>query len=260
LKYSEKEYSFEQAVDWCCDYLVTTTEKTFKNNQLPVYAAESYGVDSVTALSALDYLGIKYKMVNCFNTEYDASLSPNFESIRNYWGYWQLYYDSHPHIQVTGFSGDETMSRSPMYVYWLLKARGYDLLELVKSAPEDSYMKYYYNHYADDFAKDQLDRLTKKAAYNICFNQSSNDFQMWHLDNALTFTPFRNLKLLDIMLRLDDDALIRQALNADINKAVIQRLSPKLLSNIDTHKNKTQRTQRIAKYTSEFDPGMYSVL
>jgi hypothetical protein len=260
MQYTEKEYSFNQAVDWCCEYLINVTEETFRNNTLPVYAAESYGVDSVTALSALDYLGIDYKMVNCFNTQYDSSLSPNFENIRNYWGYWQLYYNNQTHIQVTGFSGDESMSRSPMYVYWLLQSRGYNLMDLIDSAPAESYMKYYYNRYNDKFNNSTYQKLTKKAAYNLCFKQSSNDFQMWHLDDALTFTPMRNLNLLDVMLRLDDDALIRQAVNAEINKAVISRLSPKLLDNLDTHKNVTQREQRITKYANEFDPGIYTVI
>ena len=256
----KKTCSFEQAVDWCCEYLVDITQQTFKNNTLPVYAAESYGVDSLTVISALDYSGVNYKMSNCFSTPYDASLSPNFQFVNEYWGYYQLYYDSNSHIQATGFSGDESMSRNPMYAHWLMVSRGLDLMDTISKANENSYMKYYYNSYEKYFKEDSYKRLSKKAAYNLCFKQSANDFQMWHLDNAITFTPLRNFSLLDKMLHLDDDALIRQVVNAEINKEVINRLSPKLLLSLDVHKNKTQRKQRIAKYSKEFDPGIYSVI
>ena len=86
---------------------------------LPFFCADSNGgVDSLVIKSAFDYCGKDYKMVVGNNSEQMKSLG---------WGYKLIFVTDIPHIQLTGFCGDELLLRNPLYVQWLLDPYNIDL-------------------------------------------------------------------------------------------------------------------------------------
>ena len=85
---------------------------------------------------------------------------------------------------------------------------------------------------------------------------NANDHQHWHLGNTLHWTPFKDLKLFELFLRLDPDAMMNQIIDASVSKGIIEHIMPgasSLLSkskNIDYRENfyKIEKFFRLTKF------------
>ena len=66
---------------------------------------------------------------------------------------------------------------------------------------------------------------------------NANDYQHWHLDRTLTFTPFKDMSLLSTVLCSSKDLLIDQARNAEINKQLVRKLDASKLDVLSNKKN-----------------------
>jgi hypothetical protein len=64
-----------------------------------------------------------------------------------------------------------------------------------------------------------------------------NDHQHWHLGNTITWTPFKNIDLVKILLRCNIVDLIPQFLDGQITKTIIKHYSPKALDFVSKYKN-----------------------
>ena len=216
--------SKESIVDLMCENFVNYVNSC--TTELPLYCADSNGVDSTAVRSAFDYCGKKYTLVK-----------ENTNNSRLGWGYNQLYTNSDAHLQITGFCGDEMFLRNPRYCQWLLDPHGIDLVNEFDKI-EHSYMKGFFNH---GYKQKLIDRdkqfHSSKEAIEHTANTVNNDYQMWHIDQILTFTPFRNVETSNKLLFADPDAILDQVLNAGLSKAIINRLNKKLLHTISTDKN-----------------------
>jgi hypothetical protein len=72
-------------------------------------------------------------------------------------------------------------------------------------------------------------------------NATVNDHQHWHLGNTTTWTPFKDIELTKLVLRLDPIDLLTQIIDAKINKNIIERLWSPGLQLISTTKNYKSR-------------------
>lgn len=222
---NHKRYKKEDIVELYCDYLVKTCSRL--PNELPIYCADSNGVDSTVVRSALDYCGIKYKLVKD-NSEFYSELG---------WGYRQLYINHTPHIQATGFCGDEMLLRNPQYAQWLLDADGINLADEF-SKIDYSYMKgFFQSKYLEKMQKNKTEFPDRVNGFEHTANVMLNDFQMWHLNNTLTFTPMRNIPIAVECLYADSDAILNQVIHAGISKDIIKKLNPSNLETLSKHKN-----------------------
>lgn len=215
-----------QIVDFVCEYLVNTAKNL--TTDLPIYLAYSQGVDTTTIKSAFDYVGIPYKKVV-------ANTKQNINELG--WGYNVLYITDESHMQLSGYCGDEVFLRNPLYCQWLLDPFDVNLDEEYKKY-DYSYMKGFYLHrYQNKIKNRNVHFRTTEQAYNHTANVLVNDYQMWHLNNTLTFTPYRNKELIETLLYADPDAILKQVIHGDLSKEVIRRLCPANLENILEHKN-----------------------
>jgi hypothetical protein len=220
-----KQLNFQGVVDTICGYLVPIVENL--NTNLPLFAADSGGVDSLLVASAFDYVGKSYRFVKRTQHPVGSDL----------WGYKQLYYSDQPHLQITGYCGDEVLLRNPLYCQWLLQSEGVDLKQEFAKVSH-SYMKGFFEaNYRKKLQTLYPQFATRQCAFNHVANMIVNDFQMWHYNETITFTPFRNLWLIEQMLYADADTIVKQVVNAEVSKAAILRLSPKNLAKISLHKN-----------------------
>ena len=99
---------------------------------------------------------------------------------------------------------------------------------------------YHYKHFKKyiDAGLDVGTVYTDKAKVREKVMQvNSNDHQHWHLDNTLHFTPFKDSRLLALILQSSRDLLTAQARNATINRQLIQRLDPAKLAKVSAFKN-----------------------
>ena len=84
----------------------------------------------------------------------------------------------------------------------------------------------------------------QKLSYNelcilIC-DMISNDHQHWHLENTLTWTPLKDMRLLISILMLPTEDLLDQILNGSIDRKIISASNPDLVNYISSQKNANQ--------------------
>lgn len=228
---SKPRMSFDQTVDYTVNYLLDVCSKT-ETLGLPVKTPHSGGVDTTTLHCVYDYLGKEYEYIDRADNPHKLDLP--------FTAYWRnLYFgDGSPHFQLTGSWGDEGVLRNPGYCHWLLSADGISILDEVDKL-EHCYMKgFIYRDYYNKLKKDPTPFSDYELAFNHYANNYFNDYQLWHYNQIVTFTPFRDLVFNTELMYADSDTILRQVLHADINRAVIKRLNPSKLDSLDKHKNK----------------------
>lgn len=210
--FSNKEFGFEEIVDLLCEYLVQTCQNL--QTELPIFTTYTGGMDSTLINSAFDYAGIAY-------TEHKIENQVDVD----YWAYKQLPVTGKPQLQLTGFYGDTVLMRNPVMVNTLLSVHGIDLKE--HYAQSNGYTKpvYLKRYKKQMYLSSQFDN--RLDANKHVHNQLVNNYEIWHYNQCLTYTPLKSHKLIDIMLQADADTLLKQCLDAELSRCAINRLNPK---------------------------------
>jgi hypothetical protein len=224
LEYDPITFSFHGLADYICERLVYLVEQT--QFEFPLLAADTHGVDSTLVRSVFDYVGKEYKLVRREKMGDD-----------DHWGYRQLYPSADPHIQITGYCGDEVLVRNPMYCQWLLSPHNVDLIDEYNKIEKSYMLGFFMKNYKKKLTEDQHKFDNNHSAFNHVRDWVMNDFQMWHKDDTITFTPLRDRKILKACLQAEPDAIIRQCVHAELSTEIIRRLNPKNLDTISQHKN-----------------------
>ena len=63
-----------------------------------------------------------------------------------------------------------------------------------------------------------------------------NDVQVWHINNTMLFTPFRDKRLLKL-LECSSSVLVNQVTDGKLSKIVIEHFNSDLLNLLDKSKN-----------------------
>jgi hypothetical protein len=149
---------------------------------------------------------------------------------------------------ITGSCGDEFMMRGPtalaMWCAWhdvdfckiLNQRKGYHVRYFSKPENQAIIEKHF-------SARHQVRDMypTKEKLYRQICNMNLNDYQHWHLGNTFTWSPFHDIDITLLMLRLPFDELIEHFIDATINKKIVQLLDPKCLFLISESKNSSPR-------------------
>lgn len=213
--------------DMCSAYLADQVSGFRKYNG-DFVIPRSGGIDSLTleAVSGNE----------ATNEERVISDSPLSEyAQQHYWGYRQL--ASNYPVVGTGYCGDEFLMRNPMYTNWYLRFHGIDLLAEYGKVP-GTYMEGFIKHrYA---AKIQQDNEVFMDEASLAYHMMShilNDYQMWHLDDVITFTPFRSNYLAYLMLKMRPEDALAQVTDGKLQKSIINHFNPGLLGTLSPNKN-----------------------
>ena len=193
------------------------------------HIAHTPGIDSIT-LSALanKELPAVEQRITC-----DSPLSEHIKS--SHWGYTQL--PNKYKFIGTGFCGDEFMMRNPTYVNWYLKFYGIDLCHSYDKNP-NTYMEGFIKHrYLDKISNDTISFDSEKKMQYQYLNTMLNDFQMWHLNETITFTPFKNRYIPHLLMSMKPEDALGQVTDALFSKNLIRRNNSKLLLKLSAHKN-----------------------
>jgi hypothetical protein len=70
-----------------------------------------------------------------------------------------------------------------------------------------------------------------KLSQMIC-----NDIQVWHINNTMLFTPFKDKRLLKL-LECDSNIIVSQVTDGKLSKTVIEHFNKDLLKILDKSKN-----------------------
>lgn len=209
------------------------------------------GIDTGTIYALLKY-NKKDSNVDVINYEYfyyDNFCNKNIDKIQNnYWAYKQIHHWKEKSFLLSGGCGDEFWFRGPytisIWSAWhdinlpeiLQKNKGYHTDYFFKEKNINIFQKSFENRH-----KIQEMYPTYESLKNQILNINANDHQHWHLNNTITWTPFKDLKITNKILLLPFDDILNQIIDASLNKKVIKELAPEILSTISETKNLNSR-------------------
>lgn len=209
-----------------------------KQQKIPLKLFPSGGVDTLAMLCYARDIGLDCEIVNYEYFHYDHFTNQLFASIKSrHWAYQQIHHWTDACMFLTGACGDEYMFRGPTTIAMWAAWHDIELIPLIEKC--QGYHRYYFllekNRKLFDLFYSQRLQLRKKfpqkhdLAYHLV-DMNLNDHQHWHLGNTLTWTPFKDIEIFKLLLRVPIDELIEQWINADISKQLISDKYRVLLS------------------------------
>jgi len=245
-----------QAVDNIRSILTTNIENFYQHTSDHMNIFCSGGLDTLLLYSMLDYTNKPFTLLDYELVELDLFVMRNTDWLTDYWAYTQIHHWKDPTYFVTGSCGDEYFLRGPATVSLLCAWHGIDLEKLLYNSPDSYHTPYFFKEKnISIFQKDWDKRHYIKARFptvellhNHVIDMLVNDHQHWHLGNTITWTPFKNIEIVKVLLQLDINDLIPQFLNATITKSLI---NPDLLPTLSKYKN-IHRRENLNKLF-EFD-------
>lgn len=228
----------EQRLDQKFDYL----KKTFRDKKKFLFL--SGGLDTALQMSFLIKHQIETEVV--FNEQFESCsfIEKQKQSIQEYWGYRQIHYRNEDCLLLSGSNGDETFLRGPLIGSMLQVQLGRSPLKSLYGAYQNSYASKYLMRpkvirVLEDVERDKslLARNYDDLAEDICVRLTF-DYQHWHLGKTWTWTPFKDIEISRILLRLGDpQALAEQFFEGAIQKALIKKIAPECLALVQKFKN-----------------------
>ena len=225
-----------ELVDSLHNTICETYEQFLTHNTKPLKMFLSGGIDTTTAWAYLDYFTKDYELVDYEYIKFTPFWKNNSHPIKKHWGYTQVHLWDESCVLVTGGNGDENFLRGPLTLGLALKQ--YDLIFEDILQPEDYH---YYYLMIKNYKKimEEIDSIYPKIndIEDYILNRNVNDFQHWHIDKTLTFTPFKDIDILSLVLTSSKELLINQARTGMINRELIKKLDPCKLDKISPSKN-----------------------
>lgn len=236
----------DTVIDLIIDNLVTKFEELKKSSITPKMFITG-GVDTITLLSVAKYTKTKLDIINYEHFDYDIFTNQNIAEIKkNHWAYSQIHHWRDNTVFITGSCGDEFMFRGPQTIALWAAWNDIDLAEILNNS--SGYHVGYFKKTLEMTKRQYTEREKIKKLYpskydliHHILDYNANDHQHWHLGNTITWTPFKDLELTKLILSLETDDLMKQIIDATINKKIIEQLWDPGLELLSTTKNHNNR-------------------
>ena len=250
-KINTDEISLDQAVDEIATNLVTKVSclrQDYHGTAKKLFITG--GIDTALLLAMLRYTDVEFENVDYEYFQYDYFTNTNISAIKSHhWAYSQIHHWSSHCMLITGSGGDEFFFRGPYYIAKLMAWHDIDILKILAGSPNSYHAGYFFKDNNRQIfeqwyqSRHQLRQQypTKRDLTAHLLDALSNDHQHWHLGNTLTWTPFKDLEIIKLILRLPVDVLIDQVINTTINRRLIKQLYPRALELISGTKNINNR-------------------
>lgn len=224
----------------------------FLNDEINVFL--SGGIDTTMVYSLLNHQHYSKKNINIIAgeyydfTEFTTKNSWTFNNIQQLWGYRQFHHWKEKTIYATGGMGDEIFMRGPTTAAIWCSWHDIDLIKILLNLNYSYHKKYFLlekNKKIIESVWNDRKKIQKKfknyseLCTEIC-NIVSNDHQHWHLENTISWTPLKDIRILENILKLSTDDLLDQIINGSVDKTLISELYPGMEKYICTHKNINQ--------------------
>lgn len=203
----------------------------------------SGGIDTLTCISYLRALKIPHELVCAEHFDYDQFTCEFDNELRAHWGYTQIHHYRESTMLVTGACGDEYFLRGPATANIMLMHLGKTMEQVLQ--PDHYHYQYFQGIeksalYKRQVQDDEIQKAiqSKETTADYILRMCINDHQHWHLGQTLTFTPFKDIGILELILSVDDEKhIIESIVDAKIQKLLIARNEPELLDYLVKHKN-----------------------
>ena len=172
-----------------------------------------------------------------------------FDIRANHWAYRNAHHWREPTVLLTGSCGDEFTMRGPdsvaIWAAWhdldleklLTQSHGYHVQYFLRRKNLSTIQKAYQQRRDIQQSYPMYRDLVRRI-----LDVNSNDHQLWHLGHTTHWTPFKDLALLKLFLRLPYDDMISQIIDASVSKDIIARWNPELVDSISDSKNYIHRS------------------
>lgn len=241
--------SLEEASTIIGNILLENTQNFFKFNDIEkINVLYSGGLDTLTSWAVMDSVTKNYVLEvhvpkNSDNTfynrigrtrEYNNDLTEKVS--KDNWGYDILSLYNEPKWYLTGYYAEVLQFRDGVAINALAKNKGKNIDEIAKS---EEYLYWFLKrqNIIDKFKNSILsfkdDNELKKYLYDTIFV----DYQMWHIDNNMSFNPFFDIRITNTMMKLSIDDIATNAMNGTIQKNIVNRFNSQLLSILSDYKN-----------------------
>lgn len=226
--------SDETIIDTIHNVMMDRFENFLSHNTKPIKMFLSGGVDTTTCWAYLDHFTKDYEFVDYEYVKFTPFWKKNNYKIKNnFWAYNQIHLWDEDCVLISG-SGGCYLLRNQTTATLALKAAGIQMEDVIK--PGDYYYEYYTNNKRP--VPDEVSGMSREELHDHILARCTNDYQHWHIDKTLTFTPLRDsLLLLPLILQGSDELLIKQVTNGFINRELIRKLDPSKLNKISPSKN-----------------------
>jgi len=205
------------------------------------------GVDT-TLIYAISQSNLdNIKIINYEHLDYDKFLLKNYSRLKKEYKIYSHggWCSREPSIVFSGAPGDEFFLRGPFMSGLWSGWHNFDLVELLNRNPDCYHRKFYFRDSVkkvikDHYANQQNIKNTYQSYHELCLyilDNCANDHQVWHLNNTLTWSPFKDLKILSTVLKLNKDDLIGQVMDAKLSKHLISLYDSDSLNLMDQYKN-----------------------
>lgn len=240
--------SYTDTLNRVHDIICTTFERFLSHNTLPLKIFVSGGIDTVMCLSYLKKFTTQFELIDYEYKKFTHFYKKNWHSrIRNFWGYQQIHsWGNEPVALVSGSMGDEYFMRGPSTANLFLLGVHQTSINEILPGHENDYMfaylskdnsqKIFHEHTVSKLYTHIT--LSKKNTISYIEHNLANDHQHWHLDETITFTPWKNITIPKLLMNLSLNDYKKQILNAEFNKDLIARNNPDDLKMLSKFKNK----------------------
>ena len=208
----------------------------------------SAGLDSTTSWAVLDSVTKDYTLHAYVPKDNDKLFREYLGVIReyesdlldkisqDYWGYSMMSVFNEPTWYLTGYYAEVIQYRDGAAINALANYQGKKIQELCS---ETDYL-YHFLHrpniveqYKDSMLVFENDQALKDYLCDTVFG----DWQMWHVDNNMTFSPFADIRIPQTINRLSVEDITKNSVSGLIQRDIIKRFKPELLSLVSDYKN-----------------------
>ena len=231
------------------DILRENTVNFLKYNSAPkLNMLCSAGLDSTTVWAVLDDVTKNYVLqayvpkpadttLHSFlgkNNEYQSDLIDKIS--QDHWGYDVLSVKDKMNWVATGYYAEVMQFRDGEAINAIANYYSRKIHEL---SEESDYLFHFLNRtniidkYKDSMMRFQNDQALKEYLYSTIFY----DTQMWHIDNTMTFSPFADIRIPQTVYRMSVTDIARNSVTGMIQRNIINRFKPELLSLVSDYKN-----------------------
>jgi len=248
--------TWDQARDQILKILDQTVRDFFVNNPTHMRLYYSGGVDTLLLYSLLMRHGQLFDLITYTHYEQDEFVSQNQENLNCFWNYKQIHHWRQPTWLATGSHGDEYLLRGPEVIAMLTSWHDINFAEVMADCGDHYHARYFAKHQSvwqehwNDRHKFQDQYPSQQQLHAHIINFLLNDYQYLHLGNTLTWTPYRNINLVRILLQVDIHELLPQFTNAALTQQLISVTDPDLLQALSRFKNwnSTENVGFLEKY------------
>lgn len=245
----ESILSMEEASMIIGDILLENTINFYKYNNIPeMNVLFSAGLDTLTSWAVFDHYTKNYNLTAYLPKEGEYTLHKFLGRIReyesdlvdkvsnDYWGYDVSSCFKKTNWYLTGYYAEVIQFRDGEAINALANYQGKKIEQV---ANETDYLYWFLKrpNIVERYKNSNLQFATEKHLKDYLWSTLFYDHQMWHIDNNMTFNPFFDIRIPKTVYRMSIDDITRNAVTGQIQKNIVNRFNPQLLSLCSDYKN-----------------------